>query len=101
MLIRKFSDCTEITAGDNCVLRECLHPDKQDVDLRYSLAHAKVGPGEITWKHSLKTSEVYYILLGLCSVLRMLGIRIWSLFVLWIRPGGRKMKLWLSKAALL
>lgn len=64
MLVRKFLDCQEIIAGDNCILREFLHPDKQDVDLRYSLAHAKVPVGETTWKHSLKTSEVYYITKG-------------------------------------
>lgn len=64
MLIRKFDDCEEIVAGDNCILREYLHPDKQDVDLRYSLAHAKVPLGQTTWKHSLVTSEVYYITKG-------------------------------------
>ncbi|MBU0469278.1 MAG: cupin domain-containing protein [Candidatus Omnitrophica bacterium] len=64
MLIRKFEDCQEIIAGDNCILREYLNPEKQDVDIRYSLAHAKVPIGETTWKHSLKTSEVYYILKG-------------------------------------
>ncbi len=64
MLIRKFNECEEIVAGDNCRLREFLHPDKQDVDIRYSLAHARVAPGEKTWKHSLKTSEVYYITQG-------------------------------------
>ncbi len=64
MLIRKFKNCQEITAGDNCTLRETLHPDKQDIDLRYSLAHAKVAIGQTTWKHALKTSEVYFITKG-------------------------------------
>lgn len=64
MLIIKFEDCQEIVAGDNCILREYLHPDKQDVDIRYSLAHAKVPVGQTTWKHSLKTTEVYYIMKG-------------------------------------
>lgn len=64
MLIRKFKDCEEIIAGDNCILREYLHPDKQNIALRYSLAHARVPAGQTTWKHSLKTSEVYYIIKG-------------------------------------
>jgi len=64
MFIRELLDCEEFTAGDNCALREILHPDKADLQLRYSLAHAVVKPGETTWKHRLKTSEVYYIIEG-------------------------------------
>ncbi len=56
--------CPEFTAGDGCRLREILHPDKADLALRYSLAHATVGPGQTTALHQLTTSEVYYILEG-------------------------------------
>ncbi len=44
MFIRELNDCPEFTAGDNCTLREILHPDKTDLELRYSLAHAVVKP---------------------------------------------------------
>jgi mannose-6-phosphate isomerase-like protein (cupin superfamily) len=54
----------EIIAGDNCTLRQVLHPDKARLAIRYSLAHAVVHPGETTWRHRLKTSEVYYIING-------------------------------------
>jgi len=64
MFIRELSDCEEFIAGDNCTLREILHPDKEDLALRYSLAHAIVKPGDTTWRHRLKTSEVYYIIEG-------------------------------------
>lgn len=64
MFIRELNDCPEFIAGDNCILREILHPDKAELDLRYSLAHAVVKPGLTTWKHRLKTSEVYYIIEG-------------------------------------
>jgi mannose-6-phosphate isomerase-like protein (cupin superfamily) len=64
MYIRELSDCAEFIAGDNCTLREILHPGKEDLKLRYSLAHAVVKPGLTTWKHRLATSEVYYILEG-------------------------------------
>lgn len=64
MLIRKLNECEEFTAGDNTLLRELLHPDKQPLDLRYSLAHAIVLVGETSTPHSLTTSEVYYILSG-------------------------------------
>lgn len=64
MFIRELYDCPEFIAGDNCALREILNPDKQDLALRYSLAHAVVKPGDTTWEHRLRTSEVYYILEG-------------------------------------
>lgn len=64
MLIKKLQDCEEFIAGDNTILREMLHPDKADLQLRYSLAHAIVKVGETSQPHKLKTSEVYYILEG-------------------------------------
>jgi mannose-6-phosphate isomerase-like protein (cupin superfamily) len=64
MLIRNLKDCAEFISGDGCVLREILHPDKEDLALRYSLAHATVKSGDTTWEHRLRTSEVYYIIEG-------------------------------------
>lgn len=64
MLIRDLQDCEEFIAGDNTILRELLHPDKTDLKLRYSLAHAVLKPGKTSRLHKLKTSEVYYILEG-------------------------------------
>ncbi|MBD0268574.1 MAG: cupin domain-containing protein [Cyanobacteria bacterium Co-bin8] len=64
MLIRKLLDCPEFIAGDGTQLRELLHPDKQSLQLRYSLAHAIVPVGQVSTPHALKTSEVYYILQG-------------------------------------
>jgi mannose-6-phosphate isomerase-like protein (cupin superfamily) len=64
MFIRELKDCEEFIAGDNCTLREILHPDKETLALRYSLAHAVVKPGDTTRQHRLKTSEVYYIIEG-------------------------------------
>jgi mannose-6-phosphate isomerase-like protein (cupin superfamily) len=64
MLVRRLSDCAEFVAGDGCLIRELLHPDKAELALRYSLAHAKVGRGCATKPHRLATSEVYYVLEG-------------------------------------
>lgn len=64
MLIRKLNQCPEFTAGDHTQLRELLHPDKQPIELRYSLAHAIVAPGQSSTPHLLRTSEVYYVLSG-------------------------------------
>ncbi len=62
--ITRLQDCPEFVAGDRSILREILHPDKADLAIRYSLAHATVGPGETTTPHRLRTTEVYYILEG-------------------------------------
>jgi mannose-6-phosphate isomerase-like protein (cupin superfamily) len=64
MLVRRPGDCEEFVAGDGSILCEFLHPDKADVAIRYSLAHARVGPGKETIPHRLRTAEVYYILHG-------------------------------------
>lgn len=64
MKVYHHKDCQEFLAGDATHLREILHPDKMDIALRYSLAHAVVKPGETSFKHALKTSEIYIILEG-------------------------------------
>jgi mannose-6-phosphate isomerase-like protein (cupin superfamily)/2'-5' RNA ligase len=64
MFISRLEDCEEFIAGDRSVLRELLHPDKADLAIRYSLAHATVKPGAKTTPHRLRTAEVYYILQG-------------------------------------
>jgi mannose-6-phosphate isomerase-like protein (cupin superfamily) len=64
MYIKDLQDCPEFFAGDNTILRELLHPDKADLNLRYSLAYAMLKPGKTSQPHKLKTSEVYYILEG-------------------------------------
>jgi mannose-6-phosphate isomerase-like protein (cupin superfamily) len=64
MFIKDIQDWKEFLAGDNTILRELLHPDKANLDLRYSLAHAMLKPGKTSQPHRLKTSEVYYILEG-------------------------------------
>ena len=64
MFVRSLNDCDEFVAGDGSLLRELLHPDKAPLDIRYSLAHAKVLPGETTKRHRLATSEVYTIIAG-------------------------------------
>lgn len=64
MSIFKLQDCEEFIAGDNSILREIFNPLKQNLNLNYSLAYAKVKPKTKTLPHKLKCSEVYYILNG-------------------------------------
>lgn len=63
-MIIPLKSCPVFIAGDQSELHEMLHPDKAALELRYSLAHAKVAAGQSTTPHSLKTSEVYFIIQG-------------------------------------
>jgi mannose-6-phosphate isomerase-like protein (cupin superfamily) len=64
MLIKRLKDCPEIAAGDRTRLRELLHPDRDPAEIRYSLAVARLAPGERSQAHRLKTAEVYYLTCG-------------------------------------
>lgn len=64
MLIKKFKNQQEIIAGDNCILRELLNGPTEKLAMRYSLAWAKVPVGQTTFRHAMKTSEVYFIIKG-------------------------------------
>jgi mannose-6-phosphate isomerase-like protein (cupin superfamily) len=64
MLIKDLKNCREFIAGDNCALRELLNPEKEKLKIHYSLAWAKVSPGQVTLAHRLKVTEVYYLIEG-------------------------------------
>jgi len=64
MFLKRLKDCPESIAGDGSILRELLNPEKADLQIRYSLAHAKVTAGRATKPHRLKASEVCYIVEG-------------------------------------
>jgi len=61
VFVKYLKNCQEFIAGDGSILCELLHPEKAELQIRYSLAYAKVMPGQITKPHKLKASEVYYI----------------------------------------
>jgi len=64
MLIKDVVTQEPIQAIDDSELREIVHPDRDRIGIRYSLAHAVVRPGERSRRHRLASSEVYYILYG-------------------------------------
>jgi mannose-6-phosphate isomerase-like protein (cupin superfamily) len=64
MIRKDLKDCAEITAGDNSILKEILNPDKEDLQITYSLAYARVLAAKTTLSHKLKSSEVYYFIKG-------------------------------------
>lgn len=64
MLTKDIAQLTPIAVADYTRLREILHPERDAVDVRYSLAHASVAPREASLRHRLATVEVYYVLRG-------------------------------------
>lgn len=64
MYIKQFEKCEEIIAGDKTVLRELLHPERDNVKINHSIAHAMVKPGNTSAPHKLKNAEIYFILDG-------------------------------------
>lgn len=68
MWIRHLRDCPLLQAGDGTALRELLHPHRPEargIPVRFSLAHARLAPGDSSRPHRLlRSSEVYYILEG-------------------------------------
>ncbi len=64
MYVKHLKDRPEFLASDHSLLREILNPLKEELNIRYSLAWARVKPGEKTLVHKLEASEVYYIING-------------------------------------
>ncbi len=67
MFIKNLIDCPRFVALDGTDICELLHPEREDEALfmGYSLAHARLGPGEASKPHRLRSSsEVYFILEG-------------------------------------
>lgn len=65
MTRRNIRDCEYFRAADGTLLCELLHPDNEDLDMGFSLAHAILRRGEASEPHRLRESvEVYYIMEG-------------------------------------
>jgi mannose-6-phosphate isomerase-like protein (cupin superfamily) len=64
MLIRSAGQCAEVDSPDGCYIREVLQPPRDAPGLGFSLALARIAPGERTHAHVLDHDEVYYLLDG-------------------------------------
>lgn len=64
MYIKDLKNCKEIIARDYTILKEIYNPAKEEIKVKHSLAHATVKPGDVTYKHRLRSTEIYYILEG-------------------------------------
>lgn len=64
MFVKDKEECKEFVSLDKAKLREILHPKNDPIDLGFSVAYAKIKPGDETIAHKLEATEVYYILRG-------------------------------------
>lgn len=65
MLIKDLKHCPYQKVQDNTILCELLHPENDDLEIGFSVAHAVLEAGEKSNPHRLKNStEVYFILEG-------------------------------------
>ena len=64
MLLKSIEKIPTFVAGDLTILREVLHPEKDNLDLPYSLAHALISPGLRSLPHKLHAAELYIFLSG-------------------------------------
>lgn len=96
MWIKNIEECPEFVAGDGSLLREVFNPHKQELDLHYSLAWARVPEGGATRPHRLASSEVYFILEGE-GLMRIDGetTRVGPGRVVYVPPGARQ---WIESA---
>ncbi len=63
-IIRAPKECVEIQGGDGTQIRELLHPDREPLAIRYSLAYASLERGRSSKPHIIKTCEVYVLVSG-------------------------------------
>ena len=45
-------------------IKQIFSPEDTDNAIRYSIAHCTINPGKTSKPHTMKTSEIYYILQG-------------------------------------
>jgi len=62
---KKISDIKPFITTDGSLIREMFHPERDNLQMSCSVAHATVKVGDSTTPHTLKkSSEVYVILSG-------------------------------------
>ena len=69
MYIKNVNEIPSFTAGDDTQLKEVWHPKNDPLSLDYSLAHARLDPGESSKPHLLHhASEMYIFIQGVGRV---------------------------------
>ena len=64
MLMKSGQEVPAFIAGDGTWLKELLHPQRDGVNLPYSLAEAVLSGREASLPHVLESNETYFVLNG-------------------------------------
>ena len=61
---KKIEETQSFSAQEGTQIRQIFSPADTDNSIRYSLAHCTINPGNHSKPHTMKTSEIFYILQG-------------------------------------
>ena len=64
MIVKKIEEIDAITGQEGTQIRQIFSPNETDDLIRYSIAHCTINPGKSSIPHTMKTSEMYYIMQG-------------------------------------
>ena len=64
MNIKKIKDLEAFSGQEGTQIRQIFSPINTNNAIRYSIAHCTISPGNSSKPHTMKTSEIYYILQG-------------------------------------
>ena len=66
MNIKNVEKIEAFSGQEGTKIKQIFSPDDTLNIIRYSIAHCTINPGKTSKPHTMKTSEVYYILEGIC-----------------------------------
>mgnify|MGYP001456007536 CR=1 FL=1 len=64
MNTKKIEEIESFSAQEGTEIRQIFSPVDTENVIRYSLAHCTINPGNNSKPHTMKTSEMYYIMQG-------------------------------------
>ena len=64
MIVKKIEEIEAVTGQEGTQIKQIFSPSEIDNSIRYSIAHCTINPGNSSKPHTMKTSEMYYIMQG-------------------------------------
>ena len=64
MITKKIKEIEAFTGHEGTQIRQIFSPIETDNVIQYSIAHCTINPGNSSKPHTMKTSEMYYIIQG-------------------------------------
>ena len=64
MIVKKIEEIEAFTGQEGTQIKQIFSPSETDNSIRYSIAHCTIYPGKSSKPHTMRTSEMYYIIQG-------------------------------------